>query len=81
MGFVGDTQPYQSAAALCARFRDTSEAQGVRWLAGEWPTRWMQYTLKWAVLGEWDTLPMRQPQELAYLDEGATRSTCEVIDR
>lgn len=70
LGYVGDTQPYQSAAALCARFRDTPEAQGVRWLAGDWPTSWMQYTLRWAVLGGFENLPAREPKELAYLDPG-----------
>ncbi len=86
MGFVGDTQPYQSAAALCARFRDTPEAQAVRWLAGEWPTQWMQYTLRWAVLGDYENIPACAPAGtavearpgaggepgvgLAYLDRG-----------
>ncbi len=70
MGYVGDTQPYQSAAALCARYRDTPEAQGVRWLAGEWPVRWMQYTLRWAVLGGFESIPAREPSALAYLDPG-----------
>jgi hypothetical protein len=69
-GYVGDTQPYQSAAALCDRFRDSPVAQGVRWLAGEWPTAWMQYCLKWAVLGDFDQVPARQPDALAYRDEG-----------
>jgi hypothetical protein len=71
MGFVGDTQPYQSAAALCARYRETPEAQAVRWLAGEWPTQWMQYTLRWAVLGNFDGVPARAPKELAWLDPGS----------
>ncbi len=70
LGYVGDTQPYQSAAALCARFQDTPEAQGLRWLAGEWPTQWMQYCLKWAVLADWEHLPAREPKELAYRDAG-----------
>jgi len=59
LGYVGDTQPYQSAAVLCARYRDTPEAAALRWLAGEWPTAWMQYCLKWAVLADWENLPAR----------------------
>lgn len=70
MGYVGDTQPYQSAAALCDRFRDTPEAQGVRWLAGDWPTQWMQYCLRWAVLGDWESVPQSKPRDLAWHDEG-----------
>ncbi len=70
LGYVGDTQPYQSAAALCARFRATPEAQEVRWLAGDWPTQWMQYCLRWAVLGDFEHIPVREPKELAYLDPG-----------
>ncbi|MBV9469830.1 MAG: hypothetical protein JOZ57_11360, partial [Abitibacteriaceae bacterium] len=70
MGYVGDTQPYMSAAALCDRYRDTPEAQGLRWLAGDWPTQWMQYTLKWAVLGDFDSVPKKEPTSLAYFDEG-----------
>ena len=70
MGYVGDTQPYQSAAVLCARFADTPEAQAVRWLGGEWPTQWMQYTLRWAVLGEWERIPAQEPMKLAYVDTG-----------
>ena len=61
LGYVGDTQPYQSAAVLCAHYRDTPTAQAVRWLGGAWPRRWMQYTLRWAVLGEWDRIPAQQP--------------------
>jgi hypothetical protein len=61
MGYVGDTQPYQSAAALCARYRETPVAQAVRWLGGDWPTQWMQYTLRWAVLGEWEKTLAREP--------------------
>ncbi len=61
LGYVGDTQPYQSAAALCTRYRQTPAAQAVRWLAGDWPTPWMQYTLRWALLGEWDSVPAVQP--------------------
>lgn len=70
MGYVGDTQPYQSAAALCARYRDSREARALRWLAGEWPTQWMQYCLKWAVLADWESLPAREPAELACFDPG-----------
>ncbi len=70
LGYVGDVQPYQSAAALCDRFRDTREAQEVRWLAGEWPTQWMRYCLKWALLFSFDTVPRREPRELTYFDEG-----------
>jgi hypothetical protein len=70
LGYVGDTQPYQSAAVLCARYRDTPEAQELRWLVGEWPTQWMQYTLHWAVLGDFDNVPAREPRKLAFLDEG-----------
>lgn len=79
LGYVGDTQPYQSAAALCARYSDTAEAAAVRWLAGQWPTAWMQYCLKWAVLADWESLPARDPSgagqaegalPLAYLDPG-----------
>ena len=70
MGYVGDTQPYQSAAALCARYRSTPEAQAVRWLAGQWPTAWMQYTLRWAVLGDFENIPATPPRELAFLDRG-----------
>jgi len=70
MGYVGDTQPYQSAAALCARYRSTPEAQAVRWLAGQWPTAWMQYTLRWAVLGDFENVPAVQPRELAFFDRG-----------
>ena len=85
LGYVGDTQPYQSAAALCARFRDTPQAQALRWLGGDWPTQWMQYTLRWAVLGEWEHIPASAPSasaaasgdpkpdrqvKLAYLDPG-----------
>lgn len=70
MGYVGDTQPYQSAAALCARYRSTPEAQAVRWLAGDWPAQWMQYTLRWAVLGEFDTVPAAEPSWLSFLDKG-----------
>ena len=61
LGYVGDTQPYQSAAALCARYRETPAAQAVRWLGGDWPRQWMQYTLRWAVLGEWDRIQAREP--------------------
>lgn len=70
LGYVGDTQPYMSAAALCDRYRDTPEAQALRWLAGDWPTQWMQYTLKWAVLGDFDSVPKKEPAALAYLDPG-----------
>lgn len=72
LGYVGDTQPYQSAAALCDRYREAPEAQYLRWLAGEWPTKWMQYCLKWAVLGDFDNVPAKQPPAnlLSYLDEG-----------
>jgi heparin/heparan-sulfate lyase len=70
MGFVGDTQPYQSAAALCCRYSNTEAAQGLRWLAGEWPTGWMQYTLRWAMLGGFDRITAKEPRELAYLDLG-----------
>lgn len=70
MGYVGDTQPYQSAAALCARYRDTEAAANVRWLAGDWPTRWMQYTLRWAVLGRFESVPAREPSDLAWFDRG-----------
>jgi heparin/heparan-sulfate lyase len=69
-GYVGDTQPYQSAAALVARYRDTPEGKALRKLGGEWPTRWMQYTLRWAVLSDWETAPTADFQELSYLDKG-----------
>lgn len=71
MGYVGDTQPYQSAAALAWRYPQLRETQAVRQLAGEWPVEWMQYTLRWALLGEFETVPPREPNELAYLDPGA----------
>jgi hypothetical protein len=61
LGYVGDTQPYQAAAVLCSRYRETPVAQAVRWLGGTWPKQWMQYTLRWAVLGEWDSIPPREP--------------------
>ncbi len=70
LGYVGDTQPYQSAAALCARYREVPAAQAVRWLAGDWPTQWMQYTLRWAVLGEWDSISAVKPPELTASELG-----------
>jgi hypothetical protein len=80
MGYVGDTQPYQSSAALCARYRETPVAQAVRWLAGEWPRQWMQYTLRWAVLGEWDRIPAREPIEAPPGGESLLTSNDKKLD-
>ncbi|MBM4046913.1 MAG: DNRLRE domain-containing protein, partial [Planctomycetes bacterium] len=69
-GYVGDVYPWQSAAALCDRYRDTPEGQGLRWLAGEWSVEWPKYATKWAVLGDFDSVPKKEPKELTYRDEG-----------